>query len=87
MVGSQARLGPDVLPAFSRYDLLGNLRELENVMVSLAVIAPHRGAAYGRAVRRYRPRDRYQLTRSCEAHKASGLDATDLVRRPIINCN
>lgn len=87
MVGSQARLGPDVLPVFSLYDLLGNARELENIMVSLAVIAPHRGAAYGLAVRRYRPRDWYQLTRSCASRKASGLDATNLLRRPIIDCN
>jgi transcriptional regulator with PAS, ATPase and Fis domain len=42
-VGSRATLGDDVLAALARYDWPGNVREMQNVMASLAVNGPRRG--------------------------------------------
>jgi transcriptional regulator with AAA-type ATPase domain/tetratricopeptide (TPR) repeat protein len=42
-VGSSATLTPDAVAALSRYDWPGNIRELQNVVASLAVHAPRRG--------------------------------------------
>ena len=42
-VGTTATLAPDVLATLARYDWPGNIRELQNVVASLAVHAPRRG--------------------------------------------
>jgi DNA-binding NtrC family response regulator len=42
-VGSHAALGEDVVAALARYDWPGNVREMQNVMASLAVHGPRRG--------------------------------------------
>lgn len=41
--GTAATLAPEVLGCLSRYPWPGNIRELQNVMVGLAVAAPRRG--------------------------------------------
>jgi transcriptional regulator with GAF, ATPase, and Fis domain len=42
-VGTSATVAAETLSALSRYDWPGNIRELQNVMASLAVHAPRRG--------------------------------------------
>jgi DNA-binding NtrC family response regulator len=42
--GSRAVLSPSALAAFGRYDWPGNVRELQNVLASLIVASPPRGA-------------------------------------------
>jgi transcriptional regulator with AAA-type ATPase domain/tetratricopeptide (TPR) repeat protein len=42
-VGSSATLTPEAVATLSRYDWPGNIRELQNVVASLAVHAPRRG--------------------------------------------
>ncbi len=42
-VGTSAVLAPEVLATLARYDWPGNIRELQNVIASLAVHAPRRG--------------------------------------------
>jgi transcriptional regulator with AAA-type ATPase domain/tetratricopeptide (TPR) repeat protein len=42
-VGSSATLTPEAVAALTRYDWPGNIRELQNVVASLAVHAPRRG--------------------------------------------
>jgi transcriptional regulator with PAS, ATPase and Fis domain len=42
-VGSSATLTPEAVATLARYDWPGNIRELQNVLASLAVHAPRRG--------------------------------------------
>jgi DNA-binding NtrC family response regulator len=68
--GKRVALGPDAIAALCRHRWPGNIRELQNVLAALVVLAPGRGRVGGRHVSQV-------LQSEAPADEAAGLSLDD----------